>query len=176
MPNTELVDLVDINDRVVGAATVGSCLENGLLHRAVAVLVVRGEGRFLLQQRSRNDIWHPGLWTISCTGHVKQGETYEIAARRELLEELGLSAWLTKVKKYLLPPISAGRLTEREWVVLFTCHTDSKYNADSVELEAVREVSKSQLRYMMDKGPMTPDAKIILDDFLASGSKLDRST
>ena len=176
LSNTEFVDLVDANDRVIGAATVGRCLEEGLLHRAVAVLVERGGGRFLLQQRSRKDVWHPGLWTISCTGHVKQGETYDAAASRELLEELSLGARLTKAKKYLLPPITSGQQTEREWVALFTCHTDSRYSIDPVELEAVREVSEAQLRYMVDKGPLTPDAKIILADFLASGNKLRRRT
>jgi len=171
MTKSEIVDIVDTNDRVIGAATVGKCLEQGLLHRAVAVLVVRSDGRFVLQQRSRKDLWHPGLWTISCTGHVKQGESYEIAASRELREELGLNAELSKFRKHFLPPISAGRLTEREWVVLFTCHTDARCAIDPIELEAIREVSESQMRYMVDKGPLTPDAKIILADFLARQDK-----
>ena len=84
LPATEELDLVDEEDRVVGSATIEECLVKGILHRAVAVLVIRRDGRFVLQQRSKSDLWQPGLWTLSCTGHVKGGETYASAASREL--------------------------------------------------------------------------------------------
>ena len=50
-----MVDVVDHEDRVVGVATIGRCLREGLVHRAVAVLVNRENGAVVLQQRSRND-------------------------------------------------------------------------------------------------------------------------
>ncbi len=161
-----MVDLVDDWDSVVGEATIRRCLEEGLLHRAVAVLVVRSDGSIVLQQRSKRDLWHPGLWTISSTGHVKRGESYESAASRELLEELGINAGLRLFKKYRLPPISSGKLTEREWVTLFTCRTDSRCKVDPVELEGVKEVAEGELRRLVDGGPVTPDAKLILADYL----------
>ena len=65
-----MVDLVDVRDRVVGNTTTAGCLKEGLLHRAVAVLVLRSSGTYVLQQRSRQDSWQPGLWTISSAGHV----------------------------------------------------------------------------------------------------------
>ena len=163
-----MVDLVDERDNVVGSATVRRSLEEGLLHRAVAVLVIRSSGKVVLQQRSKHDRWHPGLWTISCTGHVKKGESYIKAARRELREELGLGASLRLAKKYLLPPISARGLTEHEWVTLYVCRTDSVCTVDPVELEGVREASESELWTMVDDGPLTPDAKLILTDYLGS--------
>ena len=161
-----MVDLVDARDRVTGSATVARCLEEGLLHRAVAVLVVRSDGRFVLQQRSHSDRWHPGLWTISSTGHVKKGEDYMTAAQRELSEELGISARLTPVRKYRLPPLSNRGLTELEWVSFYTCRTDARCSIDPVELEGVKEVSEPELRPMLGSGALTPDAKIILADFL----------
>ena len=168
MPTDEVVDVVNGRDLVMGESTLGDCLAKGLLHRAVAVLIIRGDGRYLLQARSRRDAWHPGLWTISSTGHVRKGETYLDAAKRELFEELGIRDNLTFVKKYLLPPISGAGIIEHEWVCLFTSQTDQTCKIDLGEVEEVREVSESDLRKLVTDGPFTPDAKIILSDYLAA--------
>lgn len=164
----EPVDLVDSQDNIIGGATVARCLKEGLLHRAVAVIVLRSSGTMVLQQRSRRDLWDPGLWTISSTGHVKSGESYLAAAQRELSEELGLEGELKLVRKYLLPPISDQQLTEHEWVALFTCRTDSPCTIDPHELEGVKEVMEDDLRGMLVDGPLARDAKTILADYLAS--------
>jgi len=166
LPPRELVDLVNEHDTVTGTASIRDCLEKGLLHRAVAVLVVRGNGEFLLQQRSKRDVWHPGLWTLSSTGHVKAGEAYDEAAARELKEELGISARLARLGKHLLPPIQSGGLTEREWVTLYLTRTDKPCNIDRKEVEAVKEISASPLRRMFNDGSMTPDAVILLTEYL----------
>jgi len=166
LPTGERVDLVDEDDMVTGSSTVGECLAKGLLHRAVAVLVVRSDGKFLLQRRSKKDRWHPGLWTISSTGHVKQGEPYDKAAARELHEELGLTGGLERTGKYLLPPIHSLRLTEREWVAFYVTRTDSPCIIDPTELEEVREFDETALRALLRGTEATPDAVIILSDHL----------
>ena len=161
----ELVDLVDDNDGVVGAASIRDCLEGGLLHRAVAVVVVRSDGRIILQQRSRSDRWQPGLWTLSSTGHVRSREAYEAAAARELEEELGIQTPLSRLGKYLLPPITAGGLTEREWVTLFAGRSDSPLTIDPVELEGTETVGQARARAMMGQGLVTPDASFLLEEY-----------
>ena len=166
IPGDEFVDLVDAHDAVVGRATIGRCLREGLLHRAVAVQIVRSNGKFLLQQRSRRDVWHPGLWTLSSTGHVKEGEGYGAAARREMREELGIEGKLEPVRKYKMPRFTDKGSTEYEWVSFFLCFTDSKCAIDPVELEGVKEVTEGELRAMVAGGPLTPDAKLILADYL----------
>ncbi len=166
MAKEELVDVVDDQDKVVGAATVAECLERGLLHRAVAVLVVRSNGTFVLQQRSKRDVWHPGLWTLSSTGHVKRGEGYDQAAERELLEEMGITAELFRSRKRLLPPISSGRLTEREWVCMYVARTDAPLKIDPDELEGAEEVPESRLRKMINGNSLTPDAVVLLTEHL----------
>jgi isopentenyldiphosphate isomerase len=164
----EPVDLVDTTDAVIGASTVRECVERGLLHRAVAVIVVRKGGKILLQERSRKDLWQPGMWTLSSTGHVRKGESYESAAVRELREELGLTAPVTNVGKRLLSPIREGELTEHEWVSLFEAQAGGKVTMDPVEVESVKEFSGPELSAMSTNGKMTPDAVILLDDYLRS--------
>ena len=166
MPADEMLDVVSELDAVKGRASIKACLEKGLLHRAVAVLVVRSDGRFVLQQRSKRDLWQPGLWTLSSTGHVAAGESYDHAAIRELKEELGLAAELVAMKKYLLSPIKSGELTEREWVTLYVARTDMPCRIDRTEVEKVEEVDEPRLRRMFHDGSMTPDAVTLMTDFL----------
>ena len=166
MPGDEKVDVVNEHDVVTGSATIRKCLEKGLLHRAVAVLILRSDGKFLLQQRSKGDLWQPGLWTLSSTGHVGSGETYDHAASRELNEELGIVARLNRVERQLLPPIQSGGLTEREWVVSYVAQTDMPCTIDRNEVETVGEFDEQALRPMFDDGSMTPDAVILLTGYL----------
>ncbi len=174
MAGDEIVDIVDERDAVTGSATIRECLERGLLHRAVAVLVIRSDGKFLLQQRSKRDLWHPGLWTLSSTGHVRSGEAYDKAAARELEEELGLRAKLGCLGKHLLPPIQSAGLTEREWVTCYAARTDLPCTVDSSEVETVKEVDEPQLRRMFDDGTMTPDSVFLLSDYLRRQDDRDR--
>ena len=162
--------MVDDEDHVVGAATIDRCLREELLHRAVAVLVKRKNGAIVLQQRSKKDSWHPGMWTISCTGHVRRGESYQRAAIRELSEELGLKSTVEEFRKFLLPPISSNGLTELEWITVFTTLTDAPVTIDAVELESALEVRQPELRKIIKDWPLTPDARIILGEYLKSSA------
>ena len=166
MSGREKVDLVDEQDAVIGAASLSDCLERGLLHRSVAVLVSRSSGSIVLQKRSKKDLWNPGLWTISCTGHVKMGESYRQAAARELSEELGLTSPVRLLFKFMLPPIRDKLLTEREWSAFFTSQTDADVTADPRELEGVKEVRISQLKRLIGSGEFTEDAVILLRKYL----------
>jgi isopentenyl-diphosphate delta-isomerase type 1 len=92
MSDEEWFDVVDEVDRVVGRATRVQAHAQGLRHRAIHVLLFDDQGQIYLQRRSWEKDKHPGCWDSSCSGHVDSGETYDLAAHRELGEELGLRA------------------------------------------------------------------------------------
>jgi isopentenyl-diphosphate delta-isomerase len=171
----EVVEVVDESDRAVGVATVADCLKRGLLHRAVAVIVVRTDGEIILQERSKNDRWHPGRWTLSCTGHVKARETYRHAAERELGEELGLSSPLRRICKILMPRMRSRGLTEWEHVVLFSTRTDQEPVPDPVELEGVHILPQAGVERLMSGRKLTPDAKRLLARYFNSVGSNPRS-
>jgi 16S rRNA (adenine1518-N6/adenine1519-N6)-dimethyltransferase len=174
----EVVDLVDEKDRVIGRATLGRCLSEGLRHRAVAVLVSREGGGLLLQKRSKTDHWQPGRLTLSSTGHVGAGEGYDTAARRELSEELGLSSPVRFVKKLFLPKVRSRGEVEWEVVSLYASVTDAQVVADPKELDSVMEVTRKELAGLMSGKRLTPDAKILLRTYIASaeeGARLRRT-
>jgi isopentenyl-diphosphate delta-isomerase type 1 len=86
----EIFDVVNERDEPVGRAFRREVHARGLCHRAVHVLVFDHHGRVFLQKRSMLKDMCPGLWDSSCSGHVDAGEEYDVAAVRELGEELGL--------------------------------------------------------------------------------------
>jgi isopentenyl-diphosphate delta-isomerase type 1 len=87
---SELFDIVDADDRVIGRAPRGEVHARGLRHRAVHVFVVNAAGDVFLHQRSLTKDTFPGRWNSSCAGHVGSGDDYDETVRRELEEELGL--------------------------------------------------------------------------------------
>ncbi len=95
----ELFAVVDENDRVTGSAPRAQVHGNNLRHRAVHLFIFNRVGELLLQKRSRLKDRHPNVWDSSAAGHVGAGEEYDATAARELQEELGVGAQLTRVAK-----------------------------------------------------------------------------
>jgi len=92
LPYAELVEHVGLDGAVIGIVSRAQMRAQKLCHRAVFVVVISDDGCLLVHRRSAGkDIW-PGWWDIAVGGVVAVGETYEDAARRELEEEVGISA------------------------------------------------------------------------------------
>lgn len=81
----EIVDRVDKNDKIIGQTTKEEAHKNAYIHRVSAVFCFNPERKLLVQQRKKD-----GLLDHSVGGHVGLGETYEMAAEREMKEELGI--------------------------------------------------------------------------------------
>ena len=89
----ELFYWVDEQDRVLGSITRAEAHGGSFkIHRGIWVMVFNRNGELFLQKRSLSKDLHAGLWSISVGGHVTYDQTYEEAARREFVEELGIKA------------------------------------------------------------------------------------
>lgn len=87
----EYFDILDKDGKKIGQVCPRSVVhQNGYYHATVHVWVVNQSGNILLQKRSAQKDTHPGLWDISCAGHLSDGDTALDAAVRELYEELGI--------------------------------------------------------------------------------------
>jgi len=115
---TELFDVVDQYNQVIGQETRYNVHKNRLLHRAVHIIVFNNYGEVYLQKRSMTKDLFPGRWTTSCSGHVDAGETYEIAAVRELKEELGIEVDSIQTKDLLFKH-GACRETGNEFIEVY---------------------------------------------------------
>jgi len=89
MPD-ELFDVIDEDDNVTGQETRSVVHQRGLWHRGVHVFLFTGEGKLLIQQRSRDRVHAPLALDCSVSEHVKAGEDYYTAAVRGLKEEMGV--------------------------------------------------------------------------------------
>lgn len=64
---------------------------NGYFHASVHIWFYTKDGEILLQKRKHNKDTFPNLWDVSVAGHISFGETEQIAALREVNEEIGLT-------------------------------------------------------------------------------------
>ena len=128
----EIFDVVNERDEVVGRRPRAEVHRLGLLHRAVHVLVFNRRGQIFLQQRSRTKDRQPGLWDSSTSGHVDSGETYDTAAERELLEEIGLKP---AKKPRRLFKLEACVETDQEFVWVYRCDADGPFVLNPQEID-----------------------------------------
>lgn len=90
----ELVEVVDLDGRVIDIVTRARMRAEHLCHRCVAIVVLSPRHELLVHRRAAwKDVW-PGRWDIAVGGVVTAGESWESAARRELFEEVGISGEL----------------------------------------------------------------------------------
>jgi isopentenyldiphosphate isomerase len=86
-----LIDVLNENGELTGEQkTKQEIHENGLWHAAAHVWIYNSRGEMLLQLRAKDKDSFPGLLDISAAGHIDAGETPEVAAAREVQEEIGL--------------------------------------------------------------------------------------
>ncbi len=134
---------VDTEDNVLGSVSRQEAhSDKSKIHRAVDIVITNDKHQVLLQKRSMNKDKYPGYWTVSASGHVEYGSTYELAAQRELKEEVGLVVPLTMRDRYIvqLP-------TETEIIVIFTgmASSASTFLVDPIEVDLVKWVKMTDL-------------------------------
>ena len=127
---SELFQVVDEKDQPTGAAPRSEVHGNNLRHRAVHVFIFNGHGELFLQKRSRGKDRHPLLWDSSAAGHVDAGEDYDETAARELQEELGVTATLTRVVK-----LGCTEQTGWEFIWLYRGEHDGPFQLAETEIE-----------------------------------------
>ncbi|OGF99220.1 hypothetical protein A2Y99_04550 [Candidatus Gottesmanbacteria bacterium RBG_13_37_7] len=138
---TEVFDIVDEKDRVIGRKTREEVhKDKNFIHRSIAVAVFNSRREIYLQQRSTTKDMDPLLWTISCSGHVLSGDSYEITAHRELIEELGVDLQIEPVAKYLCSIES-----ETEMIMLFKASYDGSFVLNKKEIIQGAFIKKKEL-------------------------------
>jgi isopentenyl-diphosphate delta-isomerase len=111
----EVVILVDAHDTEIGVSPKLSAHRDGRLHRAVSVVLFDADGRVLLQRRASGKYHSGGLWSNTCCGHPRPGESIVDAGRRRLRDELGIDVLeLRRVSDFVYFAVLEGGLVEHE--------------------------------------------------------------
>lgn len=155
---SERLQIVDENDQPIGHATREEAWAKGLILRHAYCVIRDPDGNFLLQQRSQLKKSNPGKWTWAATGHINEGETYEIAAAREMVEEIGVSTPLSCVGKLRISrPNEYGTLSC--FITVFTgiISRDTVITVDPEEVATTRWFTPSELAELMADPTKTTD-------------------
>src|SRR4051812_14671654 len=140
----ELV-LVDENDVEIGRGAKMLVHRTGTLHRAVSVFLFDRGGRLMLQRRAAGKYHSAGLWSNTCCGHPRPGESPIDAARRRLREEMGIDAELTLSFAFIYRAELGNGLVEHELDHVFVGRYDSDPAPDRHEVGGWRWTSLDDL-------------------------------
>lgn len=143
---SEVVAIVDENDKQVGTTTREEAHKKGVLHREAYVIIINSKKEIILQKRKDNK-----LWDFSSSGHVAFSESYERGAQRELKEEIGVSVEqdeLQEIAYKRLETIKPNKINKR-FVKVFLIRKDVPMTDLRLQKEEVIEV-----RYFDKEGVM----------------------
>ncbi|MGN0068211.1 MAG: NUDIX domain-containing protein [Prevotella sp.] len=150
----EVFPIVDESGQTIGRQTREEAHGGSRqLHPVVHLHVFNSKGELYLQKRPEWKDIQPGKWDTACGGHVAYGETIDMALRREVHEELGLSDFqATLIGKYVF---ESDR--ERELVYVNRTVYDGVIVPDSHELGGGRFWTEAEIRDAVGQGILTPN-------------------
>ncbi len=141
MDREALIPIVDENDNVVGTALRSVMRAQNLRHRCTAVLVLSSDGsRLLVHRRAATKSLWPAWWDLAAGGVVEVDEVLDGAAARELREELGVDAPITK--------LGSGRHHDDDvdvFMHVWVAHHDGPFAFTDGEVDTVEWLAPDQL-------------------------------
>ena len=145
--------LVDKYDNEIGQMEKLLAHKNGLLHRAISVLITNSKGEWLLQKRASTKYHSPSLWTNTCCTHPAPGEGTEDAANRRLMEEMGMKAKINYALNFKYFVEFSNGLKENELDHLFIGVSDDVPVLNLEEVDDYKYMEKTKLFEDIEKNP-----------------------
>ena len=155
----ESIDIVNPDGSPTGKAKPREQIHiNGDWHRTVHVWVMNANREMLLQRRAKNKDAHPGMWDVSCAGHICAGDTSLQTAVKELSEELGLEAVPDNLGYLFTYPsffiLNNGRFIDRELIDVYLLIRDivpQELKLQPDEVAAVKLMPLDELRARIEQ-------------------------
>lgn len=148
----ELVDIVDEQGTLLQVVPKSEAHRLGLLHKTVICEVINSRGEWLMTKpsTSRQDA---GQYVSPMGGHVMAGESEEVALKREVNEELGLTGDFPYeyIGRAVFNRHILGR-QENHFFILFKIYSDTKPILNH-ELESYAYFTENNLRKELKENP-----------------------
>jgi isopentenyldiphosphate isomerase len=154
----EMVEEVDALGNVLRLVTRREMRAGALWHRAVFIAVRSTAGDLLVHRRAETkDVW-PGWWDVAVGGVVSPGESWEVAAQRELSEELGVSG-------VELQPLGTGAYRDGAVKLVAACFhavCDGPFAFSDGEITETQWVAAGDLRARIGQDSFLPDSLALI--------------
>ena len=157
---SELWDVYD-RERVKTGRTMvrGDAIAPGDCHVVVHVCIINSRGEMLIQQRQPFKEGWPNMWDLTVGGSALAGDTSAQAARRELLEELGVALDFTDMRPQLTVNFAGG------FDDIYVVGADVELCSLKLQPEEVQRAdwaSRERIFAMIDAGEFIPYHKSLI--------------
>lgn len=166
-PSQETVQIVDEDNHEIMAIARHLMREQRLIHRAAYILVFNQTGELFVQKRTMSKDIYPGYWDVAAGGVVLAGESYELSARRELEEELGINTQLNVLFDQYYEDKD-----NRVWGRIFSCTHEGPFILQEEEVEAGQFMGIKEALALSENEPFTPDGLIVLQRLKSSNDAI----
>lgn len=146
MVDFEQIDIVDENNNVIGTTDATTAHAQKLTHRIVGVFVFDEDENLYVQTGNKY-----GKYDLSVGGHVRKGESYEEAAQREMLEEIGLELPLKHVATFLPKNTRLNHF----WAIYETTAPAGWKFSETQEVKSLEKMKMSDIFAAMNTDPKT---------------------
>lgn len=157
-PGEEIVQIVDLDNKETDTVPRSVMRKHGLIHRACYILVFNDARQLFLQKRTATKDLYPSCWDVAAGGVVLAGESYEVSAERELLEELGVevSGFRHLFDQYFEED------DNRVWGRVFSCVHNGPFVLQEEEVADGLFMDVASIFALSEKEAFTPDGIDIL--------------
>ncbi|MDB5162334.1 MAG: idi [Candidatus Saccharibacteria bacterium] len=172
---SEKLIFVDERDQPIGAGPREEAWEQGYFTRNIRVVLRDENGRFLSQKRSANKSSYPSMWTVAASGHVDDGESWEVAAQRETHEEIGASADMSFVGGFVFK-VDEGQKKIRQVIHVYegTINSSTPLKLQEDEVDELKWYDLDELTLLVKHSPelFTPSFHEIIEKYYSIPSLL----
>lgn len=163
-----IVDVVDLDNNIVGSAPRSVVRGQNLLHRGVGILVKNSRGEVYVHRRTATKDVFPSLYDMFVGGVVDQGETYLAAALREVHEELGVE---TTELEHLFTYLYQGP-HNRSWIDVYRALWDGPIRHQPEEVEWGAWLPEADIPAWIQTVEVVPDGLEVWEEYLRLGLSL----
>lgn len=153
-----LLRVINEQDEVVDTLPSEQIHEQGLLHRAMHIVVINHQEELFVRERSLSMELYPGVWTTSVGEHVFNNEDYPDTAKRALKEFLGLN---TEVR--FLGKIRVHDEVENELVAVYATQADAVPHLNREHSEKGEFLSVDRVEALIASGVTTPHLAAVIE-------------
>ena len=164
----EMLELVDLENNVVGIEKRSVVRKQNLLHRGVGILCWNSKGELYVHQRTAIKDVFPSYFDMMVGGALEAGEQYATAALREIQEELGVGDVSCN---FLLETLYDGP-KNRSWIQLFEVTWDGPITWQKEEICWGQWMPFDKVLEWVNSVKIVPDGMHVFQEYISLHKKV----